>query len=91
MIIFQAQDSMSAISIKNQNHIYDMINDFASKLKITKDQFVLHAIEKYINKYKENKQLLKDINLAYDDIDCSENKEILRCMKKKHKGLLEQW
>jgi len=91
MIYSQSQDSFSAISIKIQNNVFDMIKDFAFELNITKDQFIINAIESHIKKHKENRKLLKDINIAYKEIDSSENEKFLSCMRKKHKGLLEKW
>jgi metal-responsive CopG/Arc/MetJ family transcriptional regulator len=64
----------------------------ASKMKVSRSKLIAIALEEFLTRY-HNRQLLAQINAAYDD-SVVEDKEqaVLRSMRRHHRRLVEgEW
>ena len=77
----------TAISI--QQDLFDAINQLAQELHISRSKLFMLAVEDFIAKNK-NRQLLAQINAAYDDAaPDAEETQIQTAMKQKQARCLE--
>ena len=77
----------TAISI--QQDLFDAINQLAQELHISRSKLFMLAVEDFIAKNK-NRQLLAQINAAYDDeVPDAEEVQVKTAMKQKQARRLE--
>jgi len=77
----------TAISI--QQDLFDAINQLAQELHISRSKLFMLAVEDFIAKNK-NRQLLAQINAAYDDaVPDAEETQVQTAMKQKQARCLE--
>lgn len=79
----------TAISL--QEPLFKKVEAVANTLSISRSHFFALAAEAFIKEY-ENRQLLEQINAAYEDEAEPEEREIRRRWRRKHRQLAEgEW
>ena len=79
----------TAISL--QEPLFKKVEALAHTLSISRSRFFVLAAEAFIKEY-ENRQLLEQINAAYEDQPDPEEQEIRRQWRRKHRQLAEgEW
>lgn len=79
----------TAISI--QEALFKEVEALAGEMNISRSKLFAMAIEEFIQR-RRNRQLLQQINAAYDDAPDSREREHQRRMKAQHRQLIEgQW
>lgn len=79
----------TAISL--QEPLFKKVEAVASTLSISRSRFFALAAEAFIKEY-ENRQLLEQINAAYEDGPDPEEQELRRRWRRKHRQLAEgEW
>lgn len=80
----------TAISL--QKCLFDQVDALARELKISSSSLFVLAAEEFIQQHKKNKELLEDINTAYNDFPDQQEQNLLKNMRFKHRQLVEgQW
>jgi len=78
------------ISIRKS--LYDMLSVIARDLELSSTLILELAVEEFVQKYQNNKELLQMINAAYHDLPDQEDKALLNNMKLRQRTLVEgQW
>lgn len=79
----------TAISI--QEPLFEQVEALASELNISRSRIFVLAVQEFIEKYN-NRQLLAEINSAYDDLSDASEQELLRRMGYQQRKLVKgQW
>ncbi|RLD06874.1 MAG: CopG family transcriptional regulator [Chloroflexi bacterium] len=79
----------TAISI--QEPLFRQVKVLANDLNISRSKLFALAVEEFLQRYK-NRQLLDEINRAYDDLSKSEDEEHLSKMRNTHRNITEgEW
>jgi metal-responsive CopG/Arc/MetJ family transcriptional regulator len=79
----------TAISIRES--LFKEADTLARQLDISRSQLFAMAVEQFIRQH-ENRQLLEQINAAYDDMPDEEERERLSRLKAGHRRLVEgEW
>lgn len=79
----------TAISI--QESLFQEVEALAGEMNISRSKLFAIAIEEFIQR-RRNRQLLQQINAAYDDTPDLEEREHQQRMKVRHRQLVEgQW
>ena len=79
----------TAISI--QEPLFEQVDALASELNISRSGIFVLAVEEFIERHN-NRQLLAEINSAYDDLPDISEQEYLRKMRHQQKKMVEgQW
>ena len=79
----------TAISI--QEALFEEVEALAGEMNISRSRLFAIAIEEFIQR-RRNRQLLQQINAAYDDMPDPGESERQRRMKAQHRQLIEgQW
>lgn len=79
----------TAISI--QESLFKEVETLAGEMNISRSKLFAIAIEEFIQR-RQNRQLLQQINAAYDDAPDPGEREYQRRMKVQHRQLVEgQW
>jgi metal-responsive CopG/Arc/MetJ family transcriptional regulator len=79
----------TAISL--QKPLFERVEDLARELQISRSRLFVLAVEDFIRRH-ENRQLLDEINAAYEDLPDPEEQNLLRKMRQQHRQLVEgQW
>ncbi|MDO9300170.1 MAG: hypothetical protein Q7T89_02260 [Anaerolineales bacterium] len=79
----------TAISIDKS--LFTQANALAHKMKVSRSRLFVIALEDYMRQ-QENLRLLEEVNAVYADEPSSEEKELLRKMRKSSRRLVEgQW
>jgi len=79
----------TAISI--QESLFNKVEALASEMNISRSKLFAIAVEEFIQR-RRNRQLLQQINVAYDDEPDLGERELQRRMKVQHRQLVEgQW
>lgn len=76
----------TAISIEKK--LFDQVNKLAKELRVSRSHLFSLAVEDYLKRYK-SRNLLTEINDAYNDLSSDEEEKITKAMKKKHKKNVE--
>ena len=79
----------TAISI--QKSLFEKVDDLAREMNVSRSRVFVLAVEEYLQRY-QNRQLLAEINRAYDDEPASEETEYLERMRQQQgKVVREEW
>ena len=80
----------TAISLEKS--LFDQINKLAKEKHISRSRLFILAVQDYLKKY-ESRNLLAQINAAYDDISDEEETKIAQVMKQKQKKniMIDPW
>ncbi len=79
----------TAISVRES--LFDQVEALAGELQISRSRLFSLAIEEYLERH-QNRELLREINAAYDDMPDPKEQEILQRMRRKQRQLVdEQW
>ena len=79
----------TAISL--QKSLFDQVEALASEMKIPRSRLFALAMEDFIRRY-QNKQLLEQINKAYEDAPNPSEQTNLRRMLLRHRRMVEgEW
>ena len=76
----------TAISLRQP--LFDVVNDLASEMKISRSKVFVLAVEDFIKK-NENKKILSKINESFNDNPNDEEIENNKLMKSKQRKILE--
>jgi len=80
----------TAISL--QKPLFNQVDALARELKVSSDRLFVLAVEEFIQRHKNNKKLLEDINNAYNDFPDQHEQVVLNKMRHKQRQLVEgQW
>ena len=79
----------TAISI--QEPLFEQVEALASELNISRSRIFVLAVEEFIERHT-NRQILSEINSAYDDLPDVSEQEYMKIMKQQQKRMVEgQW
>ncbi len=79
----------TAISI--QKSLFEKVDDLAREMHVSRSRVFVLAIEEYLQRY-QNRQLLAEINRAYDDEPTPEETEYLERMRQQQEIMVrETW
>ncbi len=79
----------TAISL--QRFLLEKVDDLARELQISRSRLFVLAVEDFIQRY-ENRQLLENLNAAFDDLPDSEEETLCQKMRSQHKRMVKgQW
>ncbi len=79
----------TAISL--QKSLFEQVDALARELQISRSRLFVLAVEQYIQRH-QNRQLLEEINAAYDDLPDPDEQLLLHQMRAQHRRLVEgQW
>lgn len=76
--------------ISLQKSLFEQVEVLAHGLKISRSRLFVLTFEEFVQLH-QNQQLLEQINLAYDDLPDSVQKERLAKMRSQHRHIVEQW
>lgn len=76
-------------TISIERSLYDMINSIAHDLKLSSNMILELALDEFVQRYQNNRELLQKINAAYDDLPDNEEQVFLNRMKDRQKSFLE--
>jgi metal-responsive CopG/Arc/MetJ family transcriptional regulator len=84
-----ANNIKTAISL--QKSLFDQVEILAHELKISRSRLFVLALEEFVQRH-QNRQLLEQINLAYDDLPDPIEQEYLARMRSQHRQIVEgEW
>ncbi|RLD11394.1 MAG: hypothetical protein DRI56_01045 [Chloroflexota bacterium] len=79
----------TAISI--QEPLFEQVEALANELNISRSRIFVLAVEEFIKRY-QNRQLLEEINRAYDDLPNVTEQLYLEKTRPQHRKLMEgEW
>ena len=79
----------TAISIREP--LFEQVEALASELNVSRSRVFVLAMEEFIQRHK-NRQLLEEINQAYDDLPNSTEQTYIRKMRHQHRKTVEgEW
>jgi len=79
----------TAISIREP--LFEQVESLANELNISRSRVFVLAVEEFVQRYN-NRQLLDDINRAYDDLPNRDEQLYLDKTRRQHKRLVEgEW
>jgi metal-responsive CopG/Arc/MetJ family transcriptional regulator len=79
----------TAISL--QKSLFERVDHLARELQISRSRLFVLAVEDFIRRH-ENRQLLEEINAAYDDLPDKEEEILRHKMRQRHRQMVdEQW
>ena len=79
----------TAISIKEP--LFEQVEALASELNVSRSRIFVLAVEEFIQRY-HNRQLLEEINRAYDDLPDASEQMVLGKMRNQQRELVDdQW
>ncbi len=79
----------TAISIRE--HLFEQVETLARELNISRSRVFVLAVEEYIRRY-QNRQLLEEINQAYDDLPNAVENKYLSKTRQSHRGMMDgEW
>ncbi len=76
----------TAVSVQKQ--LFEELEALARKMKVSRSRLYALALEDYVRR-QENKQMLEQINAAYEDEPTVEEEKELRKMRRKQARTLE--
>jgi hypothetical protein len=80
------------ITVSIQKSLFEQVAAIAQTLDISNNVILELAINDFIQRYQMNKNLLQQLNKAYDDLPNAEDNNLLKTMKSRQKNLVEgQW
>jgi len=77
-------------TISIERSLYDMLNSIALDLKLSSNIILELALDEFVQRYQNNRELLLKINAAYDDLPDNEEQILLNRMKKRQRSLVEE-
>jgi len=79
----------TAISIREP--LFEQVKSLASELNISRSRVFVLAVEEFIQRHK-NRQLLDEINQAYDDLPNATEQKYLRKTRHQHRKSVDgEW
>lgn len=79
----------TAISIREP--LFEQVEILARELNISRSRVFVLAVEEFLHRY-QNRQLLEEINQAYDDLPDSTENSYLSKIRSHHQGMVEgEW
>ena len=79
----------TAISI--QEPLFEQVKNLARELEISRSRLFVLAVEEFIQRY-QNKQILNEINQAYNDLPNAIEQAHLSKMRRQHRQMVEgEW
>jgi metal-responsive CopG/Arc/MetJ family transcriptional regulator len=79
----------TAISIDKS--LFDEVNRLADELEVSRSGLFVLAVEEFIQR-RENRQILQQLNRAYDDLPDAEEVQIQQNMRRYQRRLVEgEW
>ena len=79
----------TAISIREP--LFEQVETMARELNISRSRVFVLAVEEFIQRY-QNRQLLEEINRAYDDMPNSTEQAYLKKTRQNHRNIVEgEW
>ncbi|MGO9120035.1 MAG: hypothetical protein ACLQPD_20775 [Desulfomonilaceae bacterium] len=79
----------TAISI--QRPLFERAEKLARQMKVSRSRLFVIALEEYIQR-RQNRELLQQINAAYEDEPDAEEKALRRGVEQEHRRLVEgEW
>jgi metal-responsive CopG/Arc/MetJ family transcriptional regulator len=76
----------TAISL--QKSLFEQLEALSKQMKVSRSRLLALALEEFIRR-RENQQLLKKINQAYEDAPDAAEQMQLRKMRRLHRGVVE--
>ncbi len=76
----------TAISIPD--NLFFMVEEMTKSLKVSRSQFIIHAVKDYIAKQK-NRELFETLNRVYSTVDTSQEVKLRKETKKYYSKLCE--
>ncbi|MBU0511561.1 MAG: hypothetical protein KJ638_07655 [Chloroflexi bacterium] len=76
----------TAISI--QEPLFEQVKNLARELEISRSRLFVLAVEEFIQRY-QNKQIVNEINQAYDDLPNTIEQAHLSKMRRQHRQMVE--